>query len=101
LHNPIETRSNAAKILSTDQLVQMQHNISVQIQNLQVLYYQNARNDLKVKEQKTAMEITYVTATNGALENYVTNQINDLTAHIKHLKTQLQQQDSQLREILL
>jgi hypothetical protein len=36
------------------------------------------------------MELTQLTAVNGALENNVINQINILTAQIHHLITQLQ-----------
>jgi ABC-type Fe3+/spermidine/putrescine transport system ATPase subunit len=90
LHNILETRSNEAKLLSSDQIVQMQNDKSVQSQNLQELYYQNKRNELLQKGYKTAMAITHVRTANGALEKDIFTQTNGITALNNHLETQLQ-----------
>jgi hypothetical protein len=82
-----DTRSKTAKILSSKQIEQMQNEISAQSEKLQELYYQNTRNELLAKGQKTEMEYTHVTVVNGALKNGVINQINCLTSHIQHLTT--------------
>jgi hypothetical protein len=91
-----DIRSSAAKILSSKQIEQVQNEISALSEKLQELYYQNTRNELLAKGQKTEMELTHVTVVNGALKNGIINQINCLISHIQHLATQLQHQNNQL-----
>jgi hypothetical protein len=46
LRDIVNSRKNAAKILSSQELEQMQQDINATQQNLQEIYYQNARNEL-------------------------------------------------------
>jgi hypothetical protein len=52
LHDLFETRVNAARTLSVEQLEQVQRDIDANSQNLQALYYQNTRNKLLQKGMK-------------------------------------------------
>jgi hypothetical protein len=54
-----------------------------------VLYYQNTRNELLSKGQKTIMEVAHIRTANGALENDILSQLNNVTAHIRNLEDQL------------
>jgi hypothetical protein len=86
LHELLETKKNASKILSTDQLNQIQQDIDSHTQNIQALYYENTRNELLSKGQKTIMEVAHIRAANGALENDILSQLNNVTAHIGFLE---------------
>jgi hypothetical protein len=99
LHELLETRTNASKILTADQLNQIQMDIDSHKQNIQVLYYENTRNELLSKGQKTIMEVAHIRAANGALENDILSQLDNVTAHIRNLEeqlTQLQQHNTQI-----
>jgi hypothetical protein len=59
----------------------------------------NSRNELLSKGQKIIMEVAPIRAANGALENDILSQLNNVTSHIRNLETQLtdsQQQNTQL-----
>jgi hypothetical protein len=95
----LETKTNASKNLTIDQLNQRQQDIDSHKQNIQALYYENTRNELLSKVQKTIMEVAHIRATNGALENDILSQLNNVTAYIRNLEqqlTQLQQQNTQI-----
>jgi hypothetical protein len=85
--------------LTADQLNQIQQDIDSQKQNIQALYYEKTRNELLSKGQKTIMEVAHIRAANGALENDILSQLNNVTAHIRNLEqqlTQLKQQNTQI-----
>jgi phage host-nuclease inhibitor protein Gam len=100
LQRVYNTRSSAAKILNSDQLVEMQNDINAQKQNLQELYYQNSRNELLAKGQQKTLELTHTVVANDALKNHTINQINSLTNQIQHLTNQLQELQQQNTQIM-
>jgi hypothetical protein len=82
LHDMLEVRTNEARRLTTDQINQLQQDMDAQKQNIQALYYENTRNEMLSKGQKTIMEVVHLRTANGALENDVLSQLNNVTAHI-------------------
>jgi hypothetical protein len=48
--------------------------------NLQALHYQNIKNELLTKGQKTSMELSGAIAANDVLEVDITNRIGTLTS---------------------
>ena len=89
LQTTYETRMNEAKILSPTQIEDWENEIKTQGANLQALHYQNTKNVLLAKGQKTLMELSSVTAANSALELDVTNRISTLTNLINNLTEQI------------
>jgi hypothetical protein len=68
----------------------MKNDINASIKHFKS-YYQNIRNELLSKGQKTTMELSHDIAGNSALENDVIVKINTITAQILHLGAQLEQ----------
>ena len=95
LNDMLQTRTNEAKTLTADQLNQINQDIDAQKDNMRALYYENTRNELLSKGQKTIMEVAHIRAANGALENDVLSQLNNVTAHIRNLEQQLNQLQQQ------
>jgi hypothetical protein len=91
LQDLLEVRTNQARTLTGDQLVQIQQDIDSQKQNIQELYYQNTRNELLSKGQKNIIEVAHLRTANGALENDIRSQLNNVTAHIRNLERQLEE----------
>jgi chaperonin cofactor prefoldin len=67
----------------------MKNTIIANGMKLQELHYQNTRNELLAKEQKTSMELSSVIAANSALELDLTNRITTLTSIINNLSEQI------------
>jgi hypothetical protein len=102
LQTTYETRINEIKILSQEQISDWENEIKTQGGNLQALHYQNTKNDLLAKGQKTLMELSSVVAANSALELDITNRIgtltnliNNLTEQINSLQPQINQQSNE------
>jgi hypothetical protein len=89
LQTTYDTRISEAKLLSPAQKEKLEKEIKTQGANLQVLHYQNTKNVLLAKGQKTLMELSSVTATNSALELDVTNRIGTITNSINNLTEQI------------
>jgi hypothetical protein len=85
LHDMLQTRTKEVRTLTTDQLNQIQQDIDSHKENIRALYYENTRNELLSKGQKTIMKVAHIRATNRALENDVLSQLNNVTAHIRNL----------------
>jgi hypothetical protein len=97
---------NEAKILSPTQIEDWENDIKTQGANLQALHYQNTKNVLLSKGQKTLMELSSVTAVNSALELDITNRIstlmnliNNLPEHINNLQQLINQQSNESNEM--
>jgi hypothetical protein len=78
LHELLETRTKASKILTTDHLNQIQMGIDSHKQNIQELYYENTRNELLSKGQKIILEGAHIRTANGALENDILSPLNNI-----------------------
>jgi uncharacterized membrane protein YccC len=52
------------------------------------------------KGQKTIMEVVHLRAANGALENDILSQLNNVTANIRNLERQLEQLQQQNVQIM-
>jgi dihydroxyacetone kinase len=100
LHDLLETRTNAARSLTGDQLNEIQLDIESQTQNIQELYYQNTKNELLQKGYKNAMEISHLKAANTSLENNIIAQITNIIAHISQLESPLQALQQQNIQIM-
>jgi hypothetical protein len=83
LQSTFEARTSGAKILFEDQLQTMGNEIKTQVANHQELHYQNTRNDLLAKEQKTTLELSHITGTNTGIESNLIFQINAISEQIK------------------
>jgi dihydroxyacetone kinase len=100
LDDLLETKTNLARSVTGDQLNEIQRDIESQTQAIQELYYQNTKNELLQKEYKNAMEISHIKAANTSLENNILVQINNITAHINHLESQLQASEQRNTQIM-
>jgi hypothetical protein len=54
-----------------------------------MLHFQNTKNELLAKGQRTSMELSNALAANDALEVDVKNRIQTLTSQIKYFTNQL------------
>jgi translation initiation factor 6 (eIF-6) len=64
-----------------------------------ILLSKYIRNELLIKRQKTILEIAHIRTVNRALENDILTQLNNVTAYVNHLESQLkplQQQNTQI-----
>jgi hypothetical protein len=99
LHDLLETKVNETKYLTTDQINHIQANFNANSQSLQWLNYQNTRNKLLTNGHETAIKLAHISTANGALENDILTQLNNVATHINYLENQLQnlkQQNTQL-----
>jgi hypothetical protein len=65
----------------------MENEIKTNSANFQELYYQNTKNELLSKRQRTTMELSGAIAAIVALEVDVTNGIKTLTAQTEYFTT--------------